>query len=205
MQTQNQIALTVSQLREIFQLQYELNVLYTGNDWRHNTKLGWWLTALSDEWVETTRELEYHWKWYNKNATNNHNKAVFEIADMVHFMTGSILKISDIDDINRALSSIEKSKRTIDYFVLLHMDKEDPFLSFQKLYAQFIASTVQGLTMLSIERMVLFIGGLTRFLSIINVDIYNAYKIKNQRNRERVAGGVMQGIYDKSKEQELTL
>jgi len=177
-----------------------LNVVYSGKEWRENIPLFKFILAADAEWAEFLTETEDKWRWWKQDANADHDKAVFEFIDTIHFMMASLLHKWTPDELE---SFIEKYPMKI---VGLQRVGEGKRLERAiRARAAFALHLYNGSPLDSIEDLCMFIGTVAEMLGLNNIQVHRAYLLKNERNRQRVAGGVLRGEYDKSTESTLTL
>lgn len=184
-------------LEQMILLQDTLNIKYGGENWRDNIKLGKAKFAVLDEVSEFLREIESEWKWWKPNGNYHKQKALYELIDVVHFALLILLLKNDVRDI---ISSIGEQGTGPTYF--------GPWDDVQDIFSDTITEFLGLAAYSDID------DELVRICNIIQIggevlgmtspqDMYNAYVMKNQRNHERVDGGVLVGKYDKSKESDI--
>lgn len=184
--------LTPEQLFNMFDRQEELNIKYSGDDWRNRLTLTQIKCAILDEVSEFLREIESDWKWWKKDANYNKQKALFELIDIIHFSMMAMQFVGVKLDQN-----LEQ--------LYLYKDKSgEPLDRFVKSVNRFISSLENSNYYIMDDLMTIISSG-SDILGLRNGDIYTAYVMKNDRNHERIAGGILTGHYDKAKEAELKL
>jgi dimeric dUTPase (all-alpha-NTP-PPase superfamily) len=178
-------------------LQDDLNIKYGGVNWRDNVTMGKAKFAVLDEVSEFLREIESDWKWWKPSATYHKQKALYELIDVVHFALLIMLKEYDVRDI---VSTIDEQGAGTTLFG----PWDDPY----NIFAESIANLISGAEGADIDDFLVYICNIIQtggeLLGCTDPqDLYNAYIMKNQRNHERVDGGVLVGKYDKSKESDI--
>lgn len=189
-------AINQSQLEEMFAMQEGLNRKYGGVDWRKGFTMGKAKFAIMDEVGELLRELEHEWKWWKVNPNYHKQKALFEFIDVIHFGMMIVLYHTNHSDVGMATTET--------LFNSFHPtnDKHDDFA---RTFGEFIRAEHGVLdTDYSITLLVELINAGANLLGITDSNaIYQAYIMKNHRNHIRVDSGVLVGLYDKDKEQDL--
>jgi dimeric dUTPase (all-alpha-NTP-PPase superfamily) len=190
--------INAADLSEMVIAQESLNIKYNGENWRRETSMGKFKFAMLCEVAEFLDEITSQWKWYAKvGLTHNHNKATFELVDIIHFAISLTLYRRSPESINNEIIFVNQPNMF------------GPVYDQQNQFAKALTAFMRSVDNENLE------GIVTHLFNIIQTGgellelkpgvIKTAYDIKNMRNQERVAGGVMVGMYDKSKENELTL
>lgn len=192
-------------LKRMLAMQERLNVKYNGEEWRDKVKMTKVKLAILDEVSEFLREIEATWKWWKHDPTYNRQKALYELIDLVHFGLLAMLHRYDLEGLTKRIE--------VDMHNVVHPThvgsysmtvlKQEFFMDALLQFLQLIDDTEQDYRNI----IYLFCNLVQAGGELIGVtdpqEIYTAYVMKNQRNHERVDGGVMVGTYDKSKESEL--
>lgn len=179
-----------SDIKELLDLQVATNVAYFGENWREVWTEVSAMNSIYREWAEFLDEVTRDWKVYDPKPVFDKTKAVYELVDVVHFMLCNML----LED-----------KRTLEHMLQVFSDgiQEESFsVSLETLTEQFSYFMIKNK---SIYRLNHFLAAACSYLEISFETYMKAHKRKNDRNRARAAGGVLQGKYDKSTEQPLTL
>lgn len=205
--------LTNNQLFEIFQLQTELNPLYDPT-W-YNTHAVKYLSAAKAELVEMLEEIEDQWKWYQHNPTSRPEKALFELVDVMHFLASYTLLTFRRDGKHIPLDEVKKSCSYADDVFVFHLSPHNDGEEFSmglmahlyNLEGELSKAAVTQLKSLGVHLTYMnqLCSGWLKLLGFTTAEYMEAHRKKNQLNRERATGGVMEGTYDKATERELTI
>lgn len=187
------------QLIEMIHAQEALNKKYNGEDWRKSVRLGWAKMAFLTELSEMGDEILPTWAWWKKNIVGTDwNKAKFEFIDVLHFAMLLALYRYDVAQLELW---IPKEHNQAD----MYGPVGDP-------HDQFIRAVTRFLRAVDQENRSEVVIGLRNIIQTGAIlvgmqrgEVYRAYQLKNKLNQERVAGGIMEGKYDKANERELTL
>lgn len=176
-----------------------LNKKYNGDQWRLSVDIGKAKFALLDEVSEFAREIKPTWKWWGGNQGEiDPQKATFELIDVMHFALLVALHRYPVD----ILAHPMRTWKWEGDMWGPHTDKHNQFVKAIQRFLQAVdlesrSNVITGLFNIAQT------GG--ELLNLAPGQIYEAYKLKNALNHKRVEGGVMQGLYDKSQESELSL
>ena len=194
---------TKEELFVMFEMQEELNIKYNGTEWRKVVKLGQAKIAMLEELSEFNREIELNWKWWKNpsDRTYDEQKALFELVDMIHFALLLCLRNLSVDSNKIYVEDVFKH----DASRLMYGKVNDQENQFIKSINLFLLDIDRQDAYYSICGLVNIINNGGILLDLKPGEIYRAYLLKNERNHERVDGGVMTGDYDKSKEKDLVL
>ncbi len=179
-----------SDIKELLDLQVATNVAYFGENWRDVWTEVSSVNSIYREWAEFLDEVTRDWKVYDPKPVFDKTKAVYELVDVVHFMLCNIL-LSDqlrLDNMLRVFGA--------------DVQVESFPTELEAVTEQFSYFMVENK---SVYRLTRFLAVACSYLEISFETYLKAHKRKNDRNRARAAGGVLQGKYDKSTEQPLTL
>lgn len=197
----NKFMIKSDELAEMFRAQSELNDIYSGVFWRKTISMGDFKFAMLDEVSEFMRETEATWKWYKhpSKQSNNHQNAIFEFIDVIHFALSLVLYRHDVSSICDLVKSGNVYEPT-DY-----VEVDDMNNLFVKAMTNFLKMVDNDMRAQMVSALINFIqvGGM--MLKLEPGDIRKAYEMKYKRNLARVAGGVLTGNYDKTTEEALSL
>lgn len=181
--------ITAEQIISLVDLQKATNVAYFGETWKHY----WHQCAVENsvfrEWAEFLDEVTSDWKIYGDGIHFNHDKAVYEIVDVVHFMLCDVL----IQGNESELAEQYELMGSMEFYVPNPGTIRLQGVTF--LFKEFMRDP----TCLNLGT---FLGHVCSYLNIDGETYMKAHKRKNDRNRLRAAGGT---DYDKSTETPLTL
>lgn len=184
----------------IFDTQRELNILYNGEDWALINSSDFHCAALHEFYGEFWKELEGVWKFFG-NCPINREAAIFELVDVVCFMTSVILIVEDF-----WLTKQGSDKDRNSWPMAFEDEYEYDLGNKQSLLMEcgkFLSSMVSN----NFNR-VDFQIWLTLCLHVLEVSpekFMEAYLKKTELNRHRAVNGAVEGTYDKSKEPELRI
>lgn len=188
-------------LQQMFFKQEELNMMYNGLVWRNKVTIGSAKLAFMDEVSEFLREIEADWKWWKPIGGNYHKqKALFELIDVIHFGLLLILYHHPLDQI--LVHIAEHSPIPMMYDIENSEDKHNELATAISWFTNSLDYGVLDMKLTALLNL-MQVGG--ELIGLKDGDILQAYIMKNEVNRGRVEGGVMEGKYDKSQEKELTL
>lgn len=177
-------------IKELLDLQVATNVAYFGENWRNVWDEVSSINSIYREWAEFLDEVTRDWKVYDPKPVFDKTKAVYELVDVVHFMLCNLLLVN---------------QPRLDHMLQV-FGADVPVESFPTdlgtVTEQFSYFMVENK---SVYRLTHFLAVACSYLEISFETYLKAHKRKNDRNRARAAGGVLQGKYDKSSEQPLTL
>lgn len=182
--------ITAGHIKELLDLQVATNVAYFGENWRNVWDEVSSINSIYREWAEFLDEVTRDWKVYDPKPVFDKTKAVYELVDVVHFMLCNLLLV-DQPRLEHMLQVFGADVQ-VESFPTELGDVTEQFSYFM----------VQNK---SIYRITRFLAVACSYLEISFETYLKAHKRKNDRNRARAAGGVLQGKYDKSSEQPLTL
>lgn len=173
--------------------QAELNIIYSGCGWKNTVLAGEIESAMLKEYSEFLDEVQDKWCWYKKAGEFDRDKAIFELVDFLHFA----LMLMQYEHSLDSLSSCVTNRNC---FPDVDVLAEDPFKVMSRSIAFFILSfeNKDPFEMTRQLRNMIEIGG--TMLDMVPGEIEKAFHLKNQRNRERVNGGILQGQYKKEDE-----
>lgn len=184
-------------LRQMIILQEDLNIKYGGADWRDNIPVGKAKFAVLDEVSEFLREIESEWKWWKPNGNYHKQKALYELIDVVHFTLLILLLKNELRDVISTLDEQGANPNCLGW----RASKES---NFSDAITEFLGrAAYSGIEDELVRICNVIQTGATLLGCTDKQDIYNAYVMKNQRNHERVDGGILVGKYDKSKESDI--
>lgn len=173
--------------------QVETNQAYLGENWFEKMPSVGIRNSIYREWAELLDETERDWHFYKSSPAFNRTDAIYELVDVVHFALCSLV----VPAYNLGL---EYEDLMLDYVV--RDNYKEPFAYTAENMEFFFTEFMYHNTL---ETLNAFITVACEYFEL-DVDTYmKAHMRKNQRNRARAAGGVIQGEYDKSLEQPLTL
>lgn len=155
------------------------------------------------EHAEFLAERESEWHWYKPNKIFDNEASLFEAIDVIHFMLAAILYRYELWKVEKEINSI-----------VFDFDELDRWYSYYDEYAELNNILSIFNTKIVDDYFILeeLIGIISCYFIVISRitgyaydDIYNAYILKNDLNLNRVKNGVMEGKYDKNKEEQLCL
>lgn len=214
--------LTLAQYSDILRRQKVLNDAYNGVTWFEDDFFTTRFRCAADvEFVEFLNETNIHWDWYTKNRNNiDKQKALFELVDMVHFMTAALLRSGSVDKIVDSVSlGMSEYFDDPEMFFCSPTGPNGNFLKeMHDRYGYFWNSVneltlEQGLTearandqitRASLHLLTLIAEGISA-LGYSSDEFHKAYQMKNERNHQRIAGGVMRGVDVKANEKPLEI
>jgi dimeric dUTPase (all-alpha-NTP-PPase superfamily) len=195
------LLINAEHLKRMLVMQEELNVKYNGENWREKVQMTKVKFAILDETSEFLREIESTWKWWKHDPVYNRQKALYELIDIIHFALVVVLLKFDLSDIN---IYIEEHGA--------HATQFGPFSGAEAYEEYFNDALVRFLKnanhysdlddIITVFCNLVQAGGELIGVTDPN-EIFTAYVMKNNRNHQRVDGGVMEGKYDKSKESDV--
>lgn len=213
--------LTFEQLSDMLQAQFKLNNAYNGQVWVTDPTFLWKFNAAADaELAEYLEEITALWKWYSSKPVLNQQEALFEGVDVLHFMLAGLLKAAmnwkmNGEDLSEVIAPTLYERYTDPDLQLNAVDTEGFFYrQISRNYREFWRH-VNNLFTAEYWRQDSLEGALVAlldFAACIAVSVgydasklYEAYKLKNDRNHERVMKGVMKGVDVKKAEEPLCL
>lgn len=186
--------------------QERTNAAYTGVSWRGSMDNNKLMAAIMDEAGEFLREVKPVWKWWDKNAVMDREKALFEAVDMFHFLLTFYLKtmaheyngvVTRFEKPETLTTTVESVNKILTTYSAIN---QCPLKTFNEALSNTLHYKVGFLhSILNMQVACCSILGYTP------EEFYQAYILKNDRNLERVAKGVMDGVDVKATEQELHL
>ncbi len=221
----NNITLTTGQILYILTAQYNLNMAFSGEEWKTDPVYPSGLNASADaELGEFLNEIKKEWKLHGKPVNGNRDDAMFELVDVVHFMAaamncmfirGGICE----KDYAKMLESISDFQHYIEYDVNV-MIKDTPFYEqFSRAYREFwsmldyINTSRNGLGNTLTDKNICYIlqkfretvaCGITK-MGFSSEELLNAFMMKEARNYARIRGGILEGVDVKTSEERLCL
>ena len=182
------------QLVAMIKAQEILNKKFNGEDWRKKMSLGMAKTAMLVEFAEAANEIQATWAWWKRDRTLDLSRAHVEFIDVLHFAMLIALYRNSEEQMIEALYDEEPD---------MYGPVADPHNNFIKAITRFFTAVDQD------NRKNIAVG----LYNIINTgallyamnpgEVFEVYRLKNERNHERVDGGILEGKYDKSKESDL--
>ena len=214
--------LNIGQYSDILTRQKGLNDAYNGATWFEDNIFTTRFRCAADvEFVEFLQEINIHWDWYSKKKNHiDKQKALFELVDVVHFMTAAVLRSGSLQYIIDGVElGMDEYFNDPNLFFASPTGPDGNFLrEMQDRYGFFWKAIneltlEQGLTEARVNdqltraslHLLTFIAEGIAALGYTAEEFHKAYVLKNERNHARVAGGVMRGIDVKSSETELVL
>lgn len=181
--------ITAGHIKELLDLQVATNVAYFGEDWKKVWNQNAAVNSIYREWAEFLDEVTRDWKVYDPKPVFDKTKAVYELVDVVHFMLCAVLQEEDKShDIPEMVRFVQTQP----------IQKPHDLRKVTELFTCFMSQPWRN-------ELAAFLACACGYLGIDTETYLKAHKRKNDRNRARAAGGVLQGKYDKSSEQPLTL
>lgn len=174
-------------IQDLLDLQVATNVAYFGDEWRTVWTEVAVMNSIYREWAEFLDEVTRDWKIYDSSPVFNQVDAVYELVDVVHFMLCRLL-------IARYATEVELLEKP---FEVYKPETDKMFLP----TANFTLFAAEP----SCVNLAWFLASACSYLGISFETYRKAHKRKNDRNRARAAGGVLQGKYDKTAEKPLNL
>lgn len=204
------IYLTLDQLKDMLDRQYDLNNAYNGSSWSSDfTFSARFRAAAMNEFAEFLQETNGSWDWYSKRKDHfDAEQAYFEAVDVVHFCLAAILTSGGIDWVKKqaeaTLGDYENDRELMypAYFGSL----ENVMKTFNSFWAAISVidrnDSHVGMVCLRLNE---FVAAVNSYLGFTKNDFHEAYIKKNQRNHDRVSLGVMTGVDVKKSEQPLRI
>lgn len=189
--------ITRPQFVEMVVLQEELNEKYSGKSWRKTVPMGKIMSAFFTEYSEFLAEIETKWLWYKKEPNFDKSKAIYELIDVIHFGLTLCLCRHSVNEIEALLSS----DPNLGPYIYGHAD--DEMCKINRSVNRFIWAVDND----NLEYMIIGMSNIIKsgadLLDLEEYSIFDYYKIKNNRNHQRVDGGILDGKYNKNNESEL--
>jgi dimeric dUTPase (all-alpha-NTP-PPase superfamily) len=199
---------TLHQIRSMCRSQEALNTAYNGDGWRTDPTFAWRFNAAADtELAEFLEEVTEKWKWYERKPVFNREAALFELVDVIHFMLAGYVKhypMIEIDDIEALPTGYVVTPDQPNFYSKL----SDAYRHFWNDISPARSNTYKlamSQAKFTMSYLIDFIQHGIAFLGYNNDELYEAYMLKNKRNHERVAKGVMKGVDVKANEEALCL
>lgn len=194
---------TIAELAKMFEAQEVLNKKYNGEEWKTNITFGRAEAAFIDEASEFLREIEPMWKWWSGKAQAkaiDHNKATFELIDIIHFGLMIVLYRFSLDHVLYTLEEDFEYQPS----AFITMIEGDELGRFTTAVNKFIEADRYSIRFTLIKRLIDVIETGGNLLGLKPGQIFEAYQKKNALNSKRAAPQKA-GTYDKSTEAELTI
>lgn len=212
----SEVYLKAPAVLEMLKLQHALNNAYNSSTWfDDNTFFSRFHAASMNELAEFLQESNRYWDWYSKKKDHfDREQALFELVDVIHFCLAGLLTTGSLETVQQDVASYLQEYDS-DQDLLMEIPKAniDSVLSrYESFWTTLrrvdIIGTSKGKSEylgLSCLQMIYMIGNGLALLDYRAEQFLDAYKLKNARNFQRVAGGVMQGVDVKASETPLSL
>lgn len=186
---------TLEELKFMLEAQEQLNIKYSGDEWRNNITMGQAKFALHEEVAEFINELRPAWKWWGKVEKLDRDKAIFEYIDVLHFAMLIALFNFYPDELETFLPVGGD----------MGMNHIDMYNQFSKAIQRFLIQVDQHNIQDVVVGLYNIINIGAKILDLKDGEVFEAYLKKNALNHKRVENGALDGSYDKSKEESLSL
>jgi dimeric dUTPase (all-alpha-NTP-PPase superfamily) len=199
---------TKTDLVELLKKQEELNVKYSGENWRDVSNLTHWYVALFtevSEFLESAPRVGVvgsdGWKFWRKNLENDIQNMKVETIDVLHFGLSIVLyKAGSLDS---AISLATEEIFVADYEEFKVYTESEEFSDFEALdslmnsVCELYSVSIKGDCLQEVLDIVSTMEAITCMADNCEPFVLNGYIKKNQLNHKRVESGYQTGEYDK--------
>ena len=178
------MALTRNDFETMLKAQEDLNVKYTGENWRANVDIEQFRLAFLTEVAEFLESSPEDWKWWKADKNDRQNQYI-EVIDVLHFGLSIILKHKSVEDV---MKYYENS-------ILLDALKNSENCRLYEIINDFFYDE-HPITLFAIIHKLCMLP--EKPLDINKV--FEKYFEKNKLNQHRIENGYMKGEYQKINE-----